>query len=291
MIIIEQKDSLLWVSIDADRDPPGRFLLIDTPVQTVTDSLLTFVFEDNWGTPGRGKFYKNNNGTAQLELEISEGEAYSPVSYLYGSRSLLWHGVLAADKHNEWAESFYREGRLDDAINLTKMLLVCYPYQRYALVNMGLYYFKKGDWDTAEKWCRKLLTSTSENGYRAQAYYNLSLIYEKKKQPEIAQRYLFISYYLRPHPIEEKALLKKDATLTLPHKIPSAHPYESLETHPLQQKLYTPAFAELSAEVVIRSLFPAVEPELLKERLFVHQHYELISEVNYIFWKAYPTIV
>jgi len=64
-----------------------------------------------------------------------------------------------------------------------------------------------------------------------------------------------------------------------------------LETHPLQQKLYTPAFAELSAEVVIRSLFPAVEPELLKERLFVHQHYELISEVNYIFWKAYPTIV
>ncbi|MEL0262647.1 MAG: hypothetical protein VW933_04750 [Flavobacteriaceae bacterium] len=39
MIIIEQKDSLLWVSIDADRDPPGRFLLIDTPVQTVTDSL------------------------------------------------------------------------------------------------------------------------------------------------------------------------------------------------------------------------------------------------------------
>jgi len=291
MIIIEQKDSLLWVSIDADRDPPGRFLLIDTPVQTVTDSLLTFVFEDNWGTPGRGKFYKNNNGTAQLELEISEGEAYSPVSYLYGSRSLLWHGVLAADKHNERAESFYREGRLDDAINLTKMLLVCYPYQRYALVNMGLYYFKKGDWDTAEKWCRKLLTSTSENGYRAQAYYNLSLIYEKKKQPEIAQRYLFISYYLRPHPIVEKALLKKDATLTLPHKIPSAHPYESLETHPLQQKLYTPAFAELSAEVVIRSLFPAVEPELLKERLFVHQHYELISEVNYIFWKADPTIV
>lgn len=68
MIIIEQKDSLLWVSIDADRDPPGRFLLIDTPVQTVTDSLLTFVFEDNWGTPGWGKFYKNNNGTAQLEL-------------------------------------------------------------------------------------------------------------------------------------------------------------------------------------------------------------------------------
>ena len=34
--------------------------------------------------------------------------------------------------------------------------------------------------------------------------------------------------------------------------------------------------------MVIRSLFPAVEPELLKERLFVHQHYELISEVNYI---------
>jgi tetratricopeptide (TPR) repeat protein len=125
---------------------------------------------------------------------------------------------LAADKHNERAESFYREGRLDDAINLTKMLLVCYPYQRNALVNMGLYYFKKGDWDTAEKWCRKLLTSTSENGYRAQAYYNLSLIYEKKKQPEIAQRYLFISYYLRPHPIVEKALLKKDATLTLPQK-------------------------------------------------------------------------
>ncbi len=108
MVIIEQKDSLLWVSIDADRDPPGRFLLIDTPVHTLTDSLLTFVFEDNWGTPGRGKFYKNNNGTAQLELEISEGEAYAPVSYLYGSRSLLWHGVLAAEKHNERAESFYR---------------------------------------------------------------------------------------------------------------------------------------------------------------------------------------
>ena len=126
------------------------------------------------------------------------------------------------------------------------------------------------------------MTSTSENGYRAQAYYNLSLIYEKKKQPEIAQRYLFISYYLRPHPIVEKALLKKDATLSLPQKIPSAHPYESLETYPLQQKLYTPAFAKLSAEEVIRSLFPAVEPELLKERLSVHRNYELISEVNYI---------
>ena len=72
MIIIEQKDSLLWVSIDADRDPPGGFLLIDAPIQTVTDSLLTFVFEDNWGTPGWGKFYKNNNGTAQLELEITQ---------------------------------------------------------------------------------------------------------------------------------------------------------------------------------------------------------------------------
>lgn len=75
---------------------------------------------------------------------------------------------------------------------------------------------------------------------------------------------------------------KKDATQILPQKIPSAHPYESLETHPLQQKLYTPAFAKLSAEEVIRSLFTAVEPELLQERLFVHRHYELISEVNYI---------
>ena len=134
----------------------------------------------------------------------------------------------------------------------------------------------------AEKWCRKLLTTTSENRYRAQAYYNLSLIYEKRKQPEIAQRYLFISYYLRPHIIVEKALLKNDPSQILPQKIPATHPFESLETHPLQQKLYTPAFAQLSAEEVIRSLFPAVEPELLQERLFVNQHYALISEVNYI---------
>ncbi len=94
---------------------------------------------------------------------------------------------LDADARVSLAQAYITEGKYDEAIKQLKEAIKIDSEHQGAIVNMGIAYMKKGDNKNAEKYFRKEISMFGTSGYRLEnkyleeAYFDLGVIYWKKK--------------------------------------------------------------------------------------------------------------
>ena len=234
---IEEIDAALWVAIETARIPPGKLLKFRVPVTMVADSTLAFNFEDNWGAKGYGTLHRINDGRNQLQLILEDHPNQTEVPYLYDHYFLLKKQKNHDQFYNHKAEEFYRNNEFKKAIALTNLYLVNHPKNTRALGNLGLFYLKNKQYDTAEESMIKALEIIENKQEKAAIFYNLGLLKETLDQKNSAVLYYKASYYLRPNKTVAQKLSKWAPDQRVPNEIQSDHPYNSGDAMMLQAKI------------------------------------------------------
>lgn len=119
---------------------------------------------------------------------------------VYADSETLWRATLQCDPdsyiaRNNLSQIYLKQGRLDDAIRLSREALALEPTDPVGELNLGYGLLQKGQWDESIIHCRRSL-ALQPNG--PDAYYNIGQAFLKKGQFENARTNFAMAVRLKP---------------------------------------------------------------------------------------------